>query len=213
MKKRQKPADLMLDAGGSGKRRRAYSPAWTGLRKMHVPSLPRAVVPIDLNQAAQLPRREQYAETVIENPTDFDAIEVHDVCEFIDSDSAVIYEADCDQHETSSYSVYAHFKEGGIDCCGDFTRREEALAYGQELATEHGWPFYDHTLYPSHTEATKRHQEALLEMAFALRAGYHHALQCLDPDPASDFVVAGFIRAIYIGVLTEIWRFLEVSLD
>ncbi len=44
--------------------------------------------------------------------------------------------------------MYAHLKDGGIDCCGDFTMRSEALAYGEELASIHGWPFHDYSSNP-----------------------------------------------------------------
>src|SRR6202021_1534806 len=87
-------------------------------------------------------RRNGYAGMVIDDPSRFDAIEVHDVSEFSDPEGSSYEEPDSDRVTPSTYSVYAHLKGGGIDCCGDFSRRSDALAYGTELAKEHNWPVF-----------------------------------------------------------------------
>jgi len=148
---------------------------------------------------------ERYAESVIGNRATFDAIEVHDVSEFTDPEGDVYYESDCDQYSVSSYSVYAHLVEGGIDCCGDFTRRDDALAYGKELSEKYGWPVYDFSTSIIQTEPSVRRQKALLEMALAMRTGYYEALCHLDPYDLSDCSLAFQLRLIYIDALAIIW--------
>lgn len=95
------------------------------------------------------PMDKRYAETVIDNPQRFNSIEVHDMYRFLDRDGAEQYETANDPHEADMYSVYAHLKDGGIDCCGDFNLREAALSYGDELAELHGWPLCDFTTHAS----------------------------------------------------------------
>ncbi len=96
--------------------------------------------------------QDRYAGKVIQDASRFDAIEVHEVCEFLGAGGETYSEADCDSGQVTTYSVYAHLKNGGIDCCGDFGRREEALNYGIELAGENRWPLYDHTATIRRTE-------------------------------------------------------------
>jgi hypothetical protein len=155
----------------------------------------------------------RYAESVIDNSANFDAIEVHGVNKFIDPEGEVYYEPDCDQYPASSYSVYAHLVEGGIDCCGDFTRREDALAYGKEISEKYGWPVNDFSTSSIQTEASVRRQNALLEMARTLQAGFREALCQLDPNNLSDFSLALHIRLIYTDALTEIIRRLNEMRD
>jgi hypothetical protein len=165
------------------------------------------------NALAKRPRQDRYGDIIIDDPARFDAIEVHNLCEFVDTEGAVHHEADCDHDETNCFGVYAHLTEGGIDCCGDFSLREDALTYGRELAEKHDWPHYDHTSLSGMTATERRHQGALLEMALALQMGYHQALENLDPRAASDLALAGLVHSMYTGVLGEIWLLLKRSQD
>lgn len=83
---------------------------------------------------------DRYAESVIRaNAHDYDALEVHGVRNCAaDTEDGTNYEID--NINPTSFSVYAHLKEGGIDCVGDFTRYSDAKQYSAELATQYGWP-------------------------------------------------------------------------
>jgi hypothetical protein len=154
----------------------------------------------------------RYAKSVINDPANFDAIEIHDISELSDPVGDAFYEPDCEQYPASSYSVYAHLLEGGIDCCGDFTRREDAQAYGKELSEKYGWPVNDFSTSPLQTESFVRRQKALLEMALALRTGFREAVCHLDPSNSSDYSLALYVRLIYIDALAQIFqRFNEMQ--
>jgi hypothetical protein len=191
--------------------RPARSCAQPGNKELHTRGAHRTKLLTTANALAKRPRQDRYGDTVIDDPVRFDAIEVHNMCEFVDSEGAVQYEADCDHNQTNCFGVYAHLMGGGIDCCGDFSLREDALDYGRELVEKHDWPLHDHTSSLGQDVAEKRHQRALLDMAVTLRAGYYNALQNLDPQVASDLALASLVRSIYIGVLAEIWLLLERS--
>jgi hypothetical protein len=165
---------------------------------------------IVLNGSAQGRRQERYAETVIDDPDRFDAIEVHDICEFVGQDGEIYSESDCDQLPPDSYSVFAHLTEGGIDCCGDFSRREDALNYAKEMADSHGWNLYDFTGSASRNVTSKDRQRTLVEMAEAIRAGYYEAIRHLDTNKVADVSLAEFIHTLYIEGLAAIWERLNI---
>jgi hypothetical protein len=56
------------------------------------------------------PRRDSYAEKVIDDPKRFDAIEVHDVCEFSDPEGPSHEEPEYDRVAPSTFSVYAGWR-------------------------------------------------------------------------------------------------------
>lgn len=93
---------------------------------------------------------DRYADAVIGGrPQDFDAIEVQGVvCTDIGNGET---EYMVDNVNPQLYSVYLHQPGEGVQCCGDFTEREQAQLYAAELAAEHGWPVHDftHDLTPS----------------------------------------------------------------
>jgi hypothetical protein len=60
----------------------------------------------------------------------YDAFEVHGVRDFASgTDEGTGYEID--NLTPTSFSVYAHLKDGGLDCVGDFGKYEDAVQYGR----------------------------------------------------------------------------------
>lgn len=60
------------------------------------------------------------------------------------TDEGTCYEID--NLTPTSFSVYAHLKDGGLDCVGDFSKYEDAVQYGADLNAEYGWPLRNHVL-------------------------------------------------------------------
>lgn len=87
---------------------------------------------------------DRYAHNIIAgNPRSYDALEVHGVRNFADgADDSAVYEVD--NINPTSFSVYVHIKDGGLECVGDFTRYVDAEEYGAELALEYGWPVHNY---------------------------------------------------------------------
>ena len=158
------------------------------------------------------PMRKCYAGTVIDDPSRFDAIEIHGVSELSDSEGVIYEEPSCDWQMPNKFSVYAHLKHGGIDCCGDFALRSDALAYGEELASAHGWTIGDYTLGPRINNHDSVRRDALMAMAVALGTGFGQALQLLDEDDAeSDRPAIRSISAVLRAGLEEIRRQLHAA--
>lgn len=75
----------------------------------------------------------------------YDTVEVHGVRNFAScTDNGTCYEID--NLTPTSFSVYAHLKDGGLDCVGDFGKYDEAAKYGAELSREYGWPVRNYVL-------------------------------------------------------------------
>lgn len=88
----------------------------------------------------------RYADSIIAGkPSAYDAIEVHGVRNINDPDdsSEVHYEIVDVGDEPDLYSVYLHCVDGGIDCVGDFSTHENALAYAKELSSLYSWEVSD----------------------------------------------------------------------
>jgi hypothetical protein len=81
----------------------------------------------------------RYHKEVIDNPADFDAIEIQGVRNVGDD----VAEVDNDNPEF--YSTYVHMKTGGVQCVGDHPTLEEAQAYAEELSAQYGYPIYCYT--------------------------------------------------------------------
>jgi len=82
----------------------------------------------------------RYADSIIAgNPSDYDAIEVHGVCNLNDANDpdGTHYEVDDDNPEL--YSVYLHCVGGGIECVGDFSKHVMAMNYAEELSDQYQW--------------------------------------------------------------------------
>lgn len=76
---------------------------------------------------------------------DYDAVEVHGVRNLAsDTDDGTCYEID--NLNPTSFSVYVHLKEGGLDCVGDFSKYDDAAKYGAEVGAGYGWPVRNHVL-------------------------------------------------------------------
>lgn len=78
-----------------------------------------------------------YAEDIVNNPADYDSLEVHGVSEEEDGYGGTACEIDDENPEF--FSVYAHLKQGGVECIGDFRTTEDAIAYAKEIAALHGY--------------------------------------------------------------------------
>lgn len=75
----------------------------------------------------------------------YDAVEVHGVRNFASgTDNGTCYEID--NLTPTSFSVYVHLKDGGLDCVGDFGKYDDAVQYGAEVSAEYGWPVRNHVL-------------------------------------------------------------------
>jgi len=73
----------------------------------------------------------------------YDTVEVHGVRNFASgTDNGTCYEID--NLTPTSFSVYIHLKDGGLDCVGDFGRYDDAVQYGDEVGAEYGWPVRNH---------------------------------------------------------------------
>jgi hypothetical protein len=79
-----------------------------------------------------------YAESIIKNPADYDALEVHGVTSETDRDGTIHCEVDDENPEF--YSVYAHRAQGGVECIGDFATQQDANKYADETASRYNWP-------------------------------------------------------------------------
>lgn len=85
---------------------------------------------------------DRYAGDVIAGaPDQFDAIEIQGVRLVSGSQD----EYTIDNVNPTMTSVYLHQKEGGVQCCGDFTEREQAQLYAAELSAEYHWRIHDYT--------------------------------------------------------------------
>jgi hypothetical protein len=77
-----------------------------------------------------------YAELIIKDPSNYDAIEIHGVRE------APEHPGCCEVDDTDPlfYSTYVHLKRGGLECVGDFNTAEAARDYAEQLSRKYGWP-------------------------------------------------------------------------
>jgi hypothetical protein len=96
-----------------------------------------------------------YAESIIKDADFYDALELHGVRDTLQDEYAAegkAYNAttegtqcEVDDENPQFFSVYAHLKEGGVECIGDFETYHAAAAYGMEIATKYGWPLYTYS--------------------------------------------------------------------
>ena len=70
----------------------------------------------------------------------YDAVEVHGVRDCYTSGQVTVCEVDDDNPEF--FSVYAHLREGGVECLEDFPTAAAAIEYGSALAARESWPLY-----------------------------------------------------------------------
>ena len=85
-----------------------------------------------------------YADTIIGDRHEaYDALEVQGVRDINSPDDQGGSCCEVDNENPQFFSVYAHLKEGGVECVGDFATHILANAYATKLATKHRWPIYD----------------------------------------------------------------------
>ncbi|KFC72596.1 MULTISPECIES: hypothetical protein [Massilia] len=89
---------------------------------------------------------DRYADSIIGcYAHQYDAVEVHGVRNFASgTDNGTCYEID--NITPTSFSVYVHLKEGGLDCVGDFGKYDDAVQYGAEVSAGYGWPVRNYVL-------------------------------------------------------------------
>lgn len=81
---------------------------------------------------------ERYAEDIIDGkPHNFDAIEIHGVKK-LPGDSVEV-----DDENPDFFSLYLHVVAGGTECVGDFSTRELANQYADELSIKYKWKVHD----------------------------------------------------------------------
>jgi hypothetical protein len=91
-----------------------------------------------------------YAETIITNPADFDALEIQGVRDVAGEQG--ITEGTCyevDNENPEFFSGCAHLVDGGVECIGDFTLLADAQGYAGVIASQYGWNVVDYTGGPS----------------------------------------------------------------
>jgi len=130
-----------------------------------------------------------------------------------DLDGSSYEEPGSDRNVPPTFSVYAHLKAGGIDCCGDFSRQTDALVYGAELASIHHWPVFDYTSYGPRENRQGLRRDALLTIALMLRSGCLQALEPLDRRFEDDRSAISAIRCVCEAGIAEIRRQLEANRD
>lgn len=88
---------------------------------------------------------DRYGETIIgERHDEYDALEIQGVR---DHNLPGDPEGSCcevDNENPQFFSVYAHLREGGVECVGDFATHILAETYAKELATKYNWPIHDY---------------------------------------------------------------------
>ena len=82
-----------------------------------------------------------YAEVIIKDPNDYDAIEIRGVRDSIEHPSC----CEVDDSDPLFYSTYVHLKRGGLECVGDFNTAEAAREYANKLSHKYGWPVANYT--------------------------------------------------------------------
>jgi hypothetical protein len=89
---------------------------------------------------------DRYADSVIGcYARHYDAVEVHGVRNFASgTGDGTCYEID--NLTPTSFSIYVHLKDGGLDCVGDFGKYDDAVQYGAQVSAEYGWPVRNHVL-------------------------------------------------------------------
>lgn len=88
---------------------------------------------------------DRYGDTIIgERHDEYDALEIQGVRDInLPGDP----EGSCceiDNENPQVFSVYAHLKEGGIECVGDFATHILAEIYAKDLATKYDWPIHNY---------------------------------------------------------------------
>ncbi|WP_420213542.1 hypothetical protein ACN8ZM_40765 (plasmid) [Burkholderia aenigmatica] len=100
---------------------------------------------------------ERFADAIIGNrPERFDALEIQGVREFVDPSNPDASFCEVDNESPQFFSVYVHYRTGGVECVGDHGSHELAAAYANALSEAHGWPIYDYVA-PAENAAVRRH--------------------------------------------------------
>ena len=88
---------------------------------------------------------DRYGEAIIGIRQDeYDAIEINGVRDQHMPGDAQGTCCEVDNETPQFFSVYAHLKEGGVECIGDFEAHTMAVVYANELAKQYDWPIHDY---------------------------------------------------------------------
>ncbi len=88
---------------------------------------------------------DRYGDTIIgERHAEYDALQIHGVRDLNLPGNPEGSCCEVDNENPQFFSVYAHMKEGGVECVGDFATRALAEAYAKELATQYNWPIHNY---------------------------------------------------------------------
>ena len=89
---------------------------------------------------ADLTSKEGYAESVIDGqPEKFDAVELHGCREHIYPDEPHRNFVEQDDENPQYWSVFLHYKTGGLDCVGDFATLKQAEDYAETVSNRYGY--------------------------------------------------------------------------
>jgi len=87
---------------------------------------------------------ERYANDIINGrPELYDAIEIHGVRNAHNADDADGTCFEVDDENPEQFSLYLHIVSGGVECVGDFSTRELANQYAEELSKQYKWKVHD----------------------------------------------------------------------
>lgn len=87
---------------------------------------------------------ERYAEDIIDGkPHLYDAIEIHGIRNANNTDDADGTCFEVDDENPEQFSLYLHIVSGGVECVGDFSTRELANQYADELSKRFEWKVHD----------------------------------------------------------------------
>lgn len=78
--------------------------------------------------------------------TAYDAVEIQGVRNVHAPDDPNGTDIEVDNDRPQFFSVYAHLKEGGVECIGDFGTHARAAGFAKEIGEPRGWPIYDYVL-------------------------------------------------------------------
>ncbi|HJV75091.1 MAG TPA: hypothetical protein VJ654_12775 [Noviherbaspirillum sp.] len=134
---------------------------------------------------------DRYADTVNgDNVAAYDALELHGVRDLNDPGHPDGTQCEVDDQNPQFYSVYAHLRDGGVDCVGDFSDPVRAVGYAAELQRKYHYGLH------AFSEPIKQlcHEFALSTADAARIASEKAAFNHVDPSVSQTY--AGKVMGI-----------------
>ena len=76
---------------------------------------------------------DRYADAIMQDPSQYDAVEIHGVRDLKPSDDSIGTVCEVDEDDPEFFSVYVHLVAGGLECIGDFGNRKLAVDYAADI--------------------------------------------------------------------------------